>query len=326
MTLLDLLKLMKRHWKLMVVLPVVCAIACAGVLLVMPKTYSATATVSVSAEPGGIGGVAEGVASEVSGQTGLEVTAKANTTAKTVAITAEGGDGSACVNAVNDTAEKTKAKSASLYDKVAVQVAKASSASDISPSLPKYVAVAILAGLFIAICLIVVIDMFRAPVHSAEEAEEVSGAPALGYAGSPDGGRRLLANVSFAAGTDARVVCIVPVGSAVDAERVCEELAMAAATAPQQSAVRPRFRPTNPLSAGVDAAYAARNSDATIVVVREWLDSAPDLASTVRELKLAGVEPAGLALISEGKGGRKAKAERKAGRKGGAGRHAGAGR
>lgn len=315
MTLLDLLKLMKRNWKLVVALPVICAVVCAGVLLVMPKAYSATATVAVSAEPGGIGGVAEGVAGEVSGQTGLEVTAKANTTAKTVTITAEGGDGSACVSAVNDVAEKTKEKSASLYANAAVQVSKASSASDVSPSLPKYVAVAILAGLFIAICLIVVIDMLRAPVHSVEEAEEIAGAPVLGYAGAPDGGKRLLANVSFAVGSGARMVCVVPVGPMDSAERTSEELAIAAAAAPQLPSAALRFESTAPLTAGVDAAYAARTADATIVVVREWLDGAAALAETVRELKLAGIEPAGLAFVPEVKPARAGKA----------GRHAGAG-
>ncbi|WP_165173713.1 Wzz/FepE/Etk N-terminal domain-containing protein [Adlercreutzia sp. ZJ242] len=319
MTLLDLLKLMKRNWKIMVALPVICAVLCAGVLLVMPKTYSATATVAVSAEPGGIGGVAEGVASEVAGQTGLEVTAKANTAAKTVSITAEGGDSSACVSAANDAAEKTKTKSAALYSGAAVQVSKASAASDISPSLPKYVAVALLAGLFVAICAIVVIDMFRAPIHSAEEAEEIAGAPVLGYADAPDGGKRLLANVSFAAGADARMVCVVPVGPADSAARTSEELALAAAAAPQQSAAKIRFESTSSLTAGVDAAYAARTADATVVVVREWLDSAPALVETMRELKLAGVEPAGLALVSEAK---PVRAEKAAARAEKAGRHA----
>ena len=66
MTLMDLLKLLKRNWKMVVALPVACMLVCAVVLVVMPKTYSATANVSVSGEPGGIGGVAEGLAKEKS--------------------------------------------------------------------------------------------------------------------------------------------------------------------------------------------------------------------------------------------------------------------
>lgn len=232
MTLMDLLKLLKRNWKLVVALPVACTLVCAAVLIVMPKTYSATASVSVSGEPGGIGGIAEGLAKEKSAGN-LEVTAKANTTNKTVAITAEDRNAQSCVNTVNEVAGNLKTQAATLYPNVQVQVSNASAAADVSPSLVKYSAVAFLAGLFVAVCIVVLMDMRRAPVHSAEEVEEGLKIRQLGALPfpTPDHAREaFLANIRFA-GEGERALCIVPVGNTRNSVLACLELAQAASQA-----------------------------------------------------------------------------------------------
>ena len=233
MTLMDLLKLLKRNWKLVVALPVICAVICAGALFVMPKTYAATASVAVSAEPGGIGGVAEGLAKEKAGSSGLEMTAKANTTNKTIAITAEGKDGQACVDAANEVAGNLKTQAATLYPNAQVQVSNASQASNVSPSLVKYTVVAFLAGLFIAVCVVVVMDMRRAPVHSAMEVEEGLKIRQLGDLPfpTPEHSREaFLANVRFA-GDGEKALCVVPVGDTRNSVLACLELAQAASQA-----------------------------------------------------------------------------------------------
>lgn len=232
MTLMDLLKLLKRNWKMVVALPVACMLVCAVVLVVMPKTYSATANVSVSGEPGGIGGVAEGLAKEKSSGK-LEVTAKANTTNKTVAITAEDVNGQSCVNTVNEVAGNLKTQAATLYPNVQVQVANASAAVDVSPSLVKYSAVAFLAGLFVAVCIVVLMDMRRAPVHSAAEVEEGLKIRQLGDLPfpTPEHAREaFLANIRFA-GEGERALCVVPVGGTRNSVLACLELAQAASQA-----------------------------------------------------------------------------------------------
>lgn len=224
MTLLELIKLIQRNWKLTVALPVVCAVLCIGVLMVLPATYSAKAVVSVSGEPGGIAGLAEGFVSDAQAETGASVAVKADTTSKTIEVTAEGKDAQSCIDAANDVADKTVRKAPSVYEKVTMTVAKAEFATDTSPSVAKFAIVALLAGLFGAICVIVVIDMVRAPVHGAGELQEALGMRSLGRTGSKQAEREreaLLANVRFACG-EGNAVSIVPVGSPSYATEVCE--------------------------------------------------------------------------------------------------------
>lgn len=56
---------------------------------------------------------------------------------------------------------------------------------------------ALLLGLFVSICVVVVIDLIKAPIKSQNDIELSSGLPVIGVIPSRDRGERLLANVRF---------------------------------------------------------------------------------------------------------------------------------
>ena len=57
------------------------------------------------------------------------------------------------------------------------------------PNRPMYVAVAFLAGLFIAIAIVVVSDMLNTKVRNADEIEELLGLPVIGRMPAVKGGK-----------------------------------------------------------------------------------------------------------------------------------------
>ena len=57
------------------------------------------------------------------------------------------------------------------------------------PNRPLYVAVALMAGLFLAVAIVVVADMLNTRVRSQEEVEELLGVPVIGRIPTMRGGR-----------------------------------------------------------------------------------------------------------------------------------------
>lgn len=57
------------------------------------------------------------------------------------------------------------------------------------PNRPLYVAVALMAGLFAAVALVVIADMLNTRVRSQEEVEELLGIPVIGRIPAMKGGR-----------------------------------------------------------------------------------------------------------------------------------------
>ena len=57
------------------------------------------------------------------------------------------------------------------------------------PNRPMYVAVALMAGLFLAVAIVVVADMLNTKVRRVEEVEELLGLPVIGRMPAMKGGR-----------------------------------------------------------------------------------------------------------------------------------------
>lgn len=178
----------------------------------------------------------------------------------------------------------------------------------------KYAIVALLASLFAVVAAVVAWDSWKMPVRGMEQLEGVSGLYVLGRVPDADRGERLFSNLMFvasdragvnvnaaAAGEDARdelSVAVVPVGEPADAKLVADALLVGHARAGRGCAVNATA--CAPFSEGMDAAWAAREADAVVVVAREWSDSVREVEGTLRELMLAGATVAGFALVAEG--------------------------
>ncbi len=210
MTLLELLRLMRKHLALMFVVPIVCALATAAFAwLMMPNVYSASVSVYVltksSSETDSItntdltasqmltNDVATLVKSDrvtsdtasalqMSSLKGYDIAVTSQTTTRVITLTVSGESAQSVAIIANQLAKTT--------DDVAQEVMDLRSVNTIDqavePSTPSgppralYTAVAFLAGIFLAIATIVVIDMTNTRVRNAEEAEEMLGIPIIG--------------------------------------------------------------------------------------------------------------------------------------------------
>ena len=219
MTLLELFQLLKKHLKLVITLPVVCAIAMGIVsFAAMDNTYTATTTMYVRANSTDDNGqmnyndlsasqmlsndiatlldsdsVKSGAAKEL-GLTDLDdykVSVSSETTTRVITLSVTGTD-------AKETAEVAKAIASSVST-VAQNVGAAQSINVIdeaktpeAPSGPKrtlYIAVAFLAGIFIAVAYVVLADMLNTRIRGAEEAEELLGIPVVGRIPAMKGGK-----------------------------------------------------------------------------------------------------------------------------------------
>lgn len=219
MTLLELFQLLKKHLQLVITLPVVCAIAmCIVSFAVMDNTYTATTTMYVRANNTDDNGqmnyndlsasqmlsndiatlldsdsVKSGAAKEL-GLTDLDdykVSVSSETTTRVITLSVTGTD-------AKETAEVAKAMASSVST-VAQNVGTAQSINVIdeaktpeAPSGPKrtlYIAVAFLAGIFIAVAYVVLADMLNTRIRGAEEAEELLGIPVVGRIPAMKGGK-----------------------------------------------------------------------------------------------------------------------------------------
>lgn len=189
MTLLELMRLLKHKLAWVIAVPIVCAVLCAGITaFVLPAKYSATAVINATAEAGSVGSIAESAAKEAASQSGVTAKEKTDTNSKTITITMTGKNTSSIMSALNASVDATNEKVASIYgEKVVLNSTIASNVTDESPNPLKYGAVALIAGLFVVVCIVVLIDMVKAPIHSKEEVEETYEIPFLGSCAASKG-------------------------------------------------------------------------------------------------------------------------------------------
>ena len=210
MTLLELMRLLRKHLKLVIALPVLCAVAAAAVSwALLPNTYTASVSMYVltksSSDSSNITNsdlsasqmLTNDVVSLVKSDRVLADTAKAlkmenlsdyeisvesatTTRVLTVSVTGESAQTVAIV--ANELAETADSVAKEVMDVKSVNVID-QAAGPSSPSGPPramYTAVAFLAGLFLAVAIVVVLDIVNTRVRNAEEVEELLGVPVIG--------------------------------------------------------------------------------------------------------------------------------------------------
>lgn len=315
MTLLDLLQLIKRFIKLVVIIPVVCTLVVFIVMLVMPKDYQAVATITASNEVAAAGGIATTAASEAS-DNGITVKAATNANAKQITLTAEGHNAQSVQEAANSAAQSAANRAQESFSAQTFTVTTAAAAKDVSQSPFKTALIALFAALFVVICGIVVWDMIRRPIKNKDNLEEVAQAPVIGQLPTRDHGEKLFANVRFVAKDALNTMCIVPVDDPSASRQVAEEIYGTASmlginTEMFKADPHAEYLYTDtaladlnlvdcaPLSQGMGAAYLSRNADVVILAVRQWSDSAKEIEAIINEFSIAKVELDGVVLLSE---------------------------
>ena len=221
MTLLELLRLLRQHLGLVIGLPVVCALVAATVCWgFMANEY--TAEVSIYAlTKGESSGNQESVTysdltasqmlandfaelakndqvqtstAEALGMPdlkGFDVDIKSSTTTRVIKVEVTGNDPQSAALVANKLAEQIGETAVRVMNVEAVNVisdAKAPTAPS-GPSRGLYTLVALLAGLFAAIAIVVLMDMLNTAIRNDEEAAELLGIPVIGRFPMEKGGR-----------------------------------------------------------------------------------------------------------------------------------------
>lgn len=210
MTLLELLKLLRKHLKLVIALPIVCALATAAVSwLLLPNTYTASVSMYVLTKSGSetsaisnadlsasqmlTNDVATLIKSDrvvadtasalqMSSLRGYDIDVDSATTTRVITLSVTGESAQSVAIIANKLAQTTDSVAREVMDLQSVNVID-QAAEPTSPSGPPramYTAVAFLAGIFLAVAIVVVLDMLNTRVRSAEEAEEQLGLPIIG--------------------------------------------------------------------------------------------------------------------------------------------------
>lgn len=293
MTLGDLIGLIKRYWKPLILVVCLCTVLGLGYGLLRRGTYYASAIVTSSVDLAALKGQAEASASQ---QNGVKVSVTADTTSKTVKMSGEGSVDQDVVKSVNDVAKSTEkaAKNINSGATVSTSYARQASYSRRNPLL--YAAVGFAGGIVVALCALVFLFYRRLPVRDSRELEKVVGLPTLGTLPSEDDGKLLAANIVLCLGEDCETVCLVSVSYA-DADRVVSVVTDALAS--RQDDERPHVIGCQNITADVDALFAARRADAVILIVTEWHDSMRDVDRCIREFKIVKGNLKGLIYCRE---------------------------
>ena len=222
MTLLELLRLLRQHLGLVIGLPVICALVAAVVCWgFMANEYTAEVSIYALTKGESSSAGADGVTysdlnasqmlandfaelaknDQVQASTaealgmvdlsGFDVDIKSSTTTRVIKVEVTGNDPQSAALVANKLAEQIGETAVRVMNVEAVNVisdAKAPTAPS-GPSRGLYTLVALLAGLFAAIAIIVLMDMLNTAIRNDEEAAELLGIPVIGRFPMEKGGR-----------------------------------------------------------------------------------------------------------------------------------------
>lgn len=210
MTLLELLKLMRKHLKLVIALPIVCAVAMGLVsFLFMPNTYTvstsmyvlvqsdsesaSTMSTDLSASQMITNDVANLITSDrvtrdtatalqMNSLNDYDIAVQSETTTRVLTLSVTGQDAQSTAIIANELAKNVSTVAQEVMNVQSVNVIDEAITPE-SPSGPNrmmYTAVAFLAGLFLAVAIVVLMDMLNTKVRGAEDVEELLGVPVIG--------------------------------------------------------------------------------------------------------------------------------------------------
>ena len=221
MTLLELLQLMRKHLKLVILLPIVCALAM-GVYsyAFMANTYTASTSMYVLAKQTSANSdnatnysnlnASQMLANDVStllksdriaadtvknlhldSLKGYSTKVTSETTSRVITLSVTGTDPDTSAAIANEMASNVSKVAQQVMDVQSVNVIDqaVSPSSPSGPNRSMYIAVALLAGLFVAIAIVVVSDMLNTKVRNADEVEELLGLPVIGRMPAVKGGK-----------------------------------------------------------------------------------------------------------------------------------------
>lgn len=185
------------------------------------------------------------------------------------------------------------------------------SAESVSSDIVKYLIAGYLAGLFLTICALALIDSLRQPIKNKGDIQRITDIPVLSEGHTAKSVERLWANLCFVTNEEhLRTVCVLP-ASGDERKDIDSMLEGIVGENSKQSDLKicPGENPVNgepafsvkilgcdSIQDSVTGAQVARSADATVLVVRPWVDRADNVIDVLDELKLAQARIAGILL------------------------------
>lgn len=196
MTLLELLYLLKKRLKLVIVLPLVRALAVGMYVLVQHDNANSN---SLSSDLSTSQMVTNDVATLLKSDRVVLETAKAlgledlkgYTTSRVLTLEVTGTDPRRTADIANKMAEEVSGVAREVMNADSVNVVDSAkvSTSPSGPKRPLNIAVDLLAGLFAAVAIVVIADITNTKVRGEEDLEELLGVPVIGRIPAMKGGR-----------------------------------------------------------------------------------------------------------------------------------------
>ena len=111
-----------------------------------------------------------------------KVSVTSETTTRVISLVVTGPDPQGVADVANEMASQVSvvAQDVQMADSINVIDEAVAPTSPSGPNRMLYIAVAFLAGLFLAIAIVVLMDMLNTRIRSAEDAEELLGVPVVG--------------------------------------------------------------------------------------------------------------------------------------------------
>ncbi|MBP3894773.1 MAG: lipopolysaccharide biosynthesis protein [Atopobiaceae bacterium] len=211
MTLFELLGLLRKRLGLVILLPLLAAAIVGVGTMFLPNEYTASTTMyvlsktddesatSVTTQELSAGQMltndvstilkSSRVKNDVADQLGLEnlsdydLSITSSTTTRVITLSVTGTDPEMTTNVANALVADTSQVASEVMQIQSVNVIDAATVPQ-APSGPRrllYVAVGLLAGLFAAVCIVVIQDMLDTRVRSGNDVEEIVGVPVIGH-------------------------------------------------------------------------------------------------------------------------------------------------
>lgn len=217
MTLLELLRLMRKHLKMVIALPVVFAIVTfAFAFAFLPNTYTASTNLYIltSSDESTLSNsdLAASqmitndvvtlvkservlkdvkVALQMDNLSGYSIGVDSSTTTRVIELSVTGSDAQSTAIIANALAEDVSKVAQEVMEVKSVNVIDEAQ-TPVSPSGPNrllYTAIAFLAGLFVAVAIAVLADMLNTRARDAEDVEKMLGVPVIGRIPAMKGGK-----------------------------------------------------------------------------------------------------------------------------------------
>ena len=211
MTLQELLSVLRNHLRLVVLMPLLAALAVAGISVFLPNQYTASTTMYVLVTSGDSATTtttsndltasqmitndvatlmkSDRVKADTASDLGLadlrgfKISVTSSTTSRVVTLSVTGSNAQSAADVANAMVKNTSDIAQSVMEVKSINAIDSALAptTPSGPNRPLYVAVALVAGFLIAIAIAVLEETLNTKVRNSEDAEELLGVPVIGH-------------------------------------------------------------------------------------------------------------------------------------------------